>query len=576
METKVSKIVSEKASLIWSIADKLVGVYKPHEYGDVILPLTVLKRFDSVLADTKNKVFKMAKKYPETFAQRDFILKETAGQKFYNTSKYDFKRLLDDPDNIEENFYNYINGYSDEVKDIIKNFDLNRQIKKMASNGILYQVIDTFNSEKANLHPDYVSNIEMGYIFEEIIRRFNELSNEDAGQHYTPREVIELMVNLIFEDEEELADSSKIKTVYDGACGTGGMLTAAMEYAKKLNSSSRMLCYGQELNAQTYAICKADMLIKGEDSNNIRHGNTLSGDLFPGETFDYIIMNPPFGIEWKNEKAEVLKEAEKGSDGRFPAGTPAISDSQLLFLQNAISKMKPEGSKVAIIHNGSALFKGDAGSGESEIRRYVIENDLLDCIIQLPNDMFYNTGIATYIWILSNKKPGHRAGKVQLINASEFYNKMRKSLGNKRNELSKEHIDNITKIYGDFVENEYSKIFDNEFFGYRKVTVLQPELNEDGTPKKNKKGEYIPNKELTDTENIPLQETIEDYMNREVIPFAKYAYIDESKTKIGYEISFTKYFYKYQEPRKTEEIMKEILELDKKLDGVLKELQEDE
>ena len=574
--SSVTKIVSEKASLIWSIADKLVGVYKPHEYGDVILPLTVLKRFDSVLSDKKDKVLEMAKKYPETFAKRDFILKETADQKFYNTSKYDFKRLLDDPDNIEENFYNYINGYSDEVKDIIKNFDLNKQIEKMASNGILYQVIDTFNSEKANLHPNYVSNIEMGYIFEEIIRRFNELSNEEAGQHYTPREVIELMVNLIFEDEEELADSSKIKTVYDGACGTGGMLTAAMEYAKKLNSSSRMLCYGQELNAQTYAICKADMLIKGEDSNNIRHGNTLSGDLFPGETFDYIIMNPPFGIEWKNEKNAVLKEAEKGSDGRFPAGTPAISDSQLLFLQNAVSKMKPEGSKVAIIHNGSALFKGDAGSGESEIRRYVIENDLLDCIIQLPNDMFYNTGIATYIWILSNKKPGHRTGKVQLINASEFYNKMRKNLGSKRNELSKEHIDNITKIYGNFVENEYSKIFDNEYFGYRKVTVLRPELNEDGTPKKNKKGEYIPSKELTDTENIPLQEKIEDYMNREVIPFAKYAYIDESKTKIGYEISFTKYFYKYQEPRKTEEIMKEILELDKKLDGVLKELQEDE
>lgn len=574
--SNITKIVSEKASLIWSIADKLVGVYKPHEYGDVILPLTVLKRFDSVLSDTKDKVLEMAKKYPETFAKRDFILKETAGQKFYNTSKYDFKKLLDDPDNIEENFYNYINGYSDEVKDIIKNFDLNKQIEKMAGNGILYQVIDTFNSEKANLHPNYVSNIEMGYIFEEIIRRFNELSNEEAGQHYTPREVIELMVNLIFEDEEDLSDSSKIKTVYDGACGTGGMLTASMEYAKKLNSSSRMLCYGQELNAQTYAICKADMLIKGEDSNNIRHGNTLSGDLFPGETFDYIIMNPPFGIEWKNEKAAVLKEAEKGSDGRFPAGTPAISDSQLLFLQNAVSKMKPEGSKIAIVHNGSALFKGDAGSGESEIRRYVIENDLLDCIIQLPNDMFYNTGIATYIWILSNKKPGHRVGKVQLINASEFYNKMRKNLGSKRNELSKEHIDNITKIYGDFVENEYSKIFENEYFGYRKVTVLQPELNEDGTPRKNKKGEYIPNKELTDTENIPLQETIEDYMNREVIPFAKYAYIDESKTKIGYEISFTKYFYKYQEPRKTEDIMNEILELDKKLDGVLKELQENE
>jgi len=574
--SNITKIVSEKASLIWSIADKLVGVYKPHEYGDVILPLTVLKRFDSVLSDTKDKVLEMAKKYPETFAKRDFILKETAGQKFYNTSKYDFKKLLDDPDNIEENFYNYINGYSDEVKDIIKNFDLNKQIEKMAGNGILYQVIDTFNSEKANLHPSYVSNIEMGYIFEEIIRRFNELSNEEAGQHYTPREVIELMVNLIFEDEEDLADSSKIKTVYDGACGTGGMLTASMEYAKKLNSSLRMLCYGQELNAQTYAICKADMLIKGEDSNNIRHGNTLSGDLFPGETFDYIIMNPPFGIEWKNEKSAVLKESEKGRDGRFPAGTPAISDSQLLFLQNAVSKMKAEGSKIAIVHNGSALFKGDAGSGESEIRRYVIENDLLDCIIQLPNDMFYNTGIATYIWILSNKKSGHRVGKVQLINASDFYNKMRKNLGSKRNELSKEHIDNITKIYGDFAENDYSKIYENEYFGYRKVTVLQPELTEDGTPKTNKKGEYIPNKKLTDTENIPLQETIEDYMNREVIPFTKYAYIDESKTKIGYEISFTKYFYKYQEPRKTEEIMNEILELDRKLDGVLKELQENE
>ena len=573
MERQISKIVNEKASLIWSIADKLVGVYKPHEYGDVILPLTVLKRFDSVLANTKDRVLKMAKKYPESFAKRDFILKEAAGQKFYNTSKYDFKKLLDDPDNIEENFYDYISGYSDEVKDIIKNFDLIKQIEKMANNGILYQVIDTFNSEKANLHPNYVSNIEMGYIFEEIIRRFNELSNEEAGQHYTPREVIELMVNLIFTDEDDLADSSKIKTVYDGACGTGGMLTAVMEYVKNLNSSARILCYGQELNEQTYAICKADMLIKGENPNNIKHGNTLSGDLFPGETFDYIIMNPPFGIEWKNERAAVLKEAEKGSDGRFPAGVPAISDSQLLFLQNAVSKMKPEGSKVAIIHNGSALFKGDAGSGESEIRRYVIENDLLDCIIQLPNDLFYNTGIATYIWILSNKKTGHRVGKVQLINASEFYNKMRKSLGSKRNELSKEHIDNITKIYGDFVENEYSKIFENEYFGYRKVTVLQPELNEDGTPKKNKNGEYIPNKELTDTENIPLLETIEDYISREVLPFAKYAYIDESKTKIGYEISFTKYFYKYQEPRKTEDIMKEILELDKKLDGVLKELQ---
>lgn len=571
----ITKNVRDKANLIWSVADKLTGVYKPHEYGDVILPLTVLKRFDSVLSDTKSRVLEASKKFPETFAQRDFILKETSGQNFYNTSKYDFKKLLDDPANIEENFYNYLDGYSKEVTDIVENFDLKRHIQKMANNNILYTVIEAFNQKNANLHPNEVSNIEMGYIFEEIIRRFSEAHNEEAGQHYTPREVIELMVNIVFEDQNDLADSSKIKTVYDGACGTGGILSASMEYASKLNNSSKMIVYGQEINDQTYAICKADMLIKGEDSNNIRKGNTLSDDKFPGEKFDFIMMNPPFGREWKSEKNAVETEAKKGVNGRFPAGTPAISDSQLLFLENAVSKMKPEGSKIAIIHNGSALFKGDAGSGESEIRRYVIENDLLDCIIQLPNDLFYNTGIATYIWILNNKKPEHRQGKVQLINANNLYKKMRKNLGNKRNEMTKEHIDEITKIYGDFVENEISKIYDNDFFGYRKVTVLQAKVDENGCKIKNKKGEYIQDKDKgTDTETIPLQEDIREYMEREVLPFAPNSYIDNSKTKIGYEISFTKYFYKYQEPRSTKEIMAEILELDKKLDGVLKELQE--
>ncbi len=570
----LTSVVREKANLIWSIADKLTGVYKPHEYGDVILPLTVLKRFDSVLSDTKSKVLEASKKYDETFAQRDFILKETSGQNFYNTSKYDLKKLLDDPANIEENFYNYLDRYSKEVTDIVENFDLKRHIQKMANNNILYTVIETFNQKNANLHPNEVSNIEMGYIFEEIIRRFSEAHNEEAGQHYTPREVIELMVNIVFEDQNDLADSSKIKTVYDGACGTGGILSASMEYASKLNNSSKMIVYGQEINDQTYAICKADMLIKGEYSNNIRKGNTLSDDKFPGEKFDFIMMNPPFGREWKSEKNAVETEAKKGVNGRFPAGTPAISDSQLLFLENAVSKMKPEGSKIAIIHNGSALFKGDAGSGESEIRRYVIENDLLDCIIQLPNDLFYNTGIATYIWILNNKKPEHRQGKVQLINANNLYKKMRKSLGNKRNEMSREHIDEITKIYGDFVENDISKIYDNDFFGYRKVTVLQAKIDEKGNKEMNKKGDYIQDKEKeTDTEIIPLQEDIHDYMEREVLPFAPNSYIDNSKTKIGYEISFTKYFYKYQEPRTTKEIMSEILELDKKLDGVLKELQ---
>lgn len=571
----LTSVVSEKANLIWSIADKITGVYKPHEYGDVILPLTVLKRFDDVLADTKDEVVEAAKRFPETFAQRDMILKETSKQKFYNTSKYDFKKLLDDPSNIEINLYNYINGYSSEVQDIITNFELERHIKRMANNGILYCTIEAFNSKNANLSPKEVSNIEMGYIFEEIIRRFSESHNEEAGQHYTPREVIELMVNIVFEDQEDLADSSKIKTVYDGACGTGGILSAAMEYASKLNKSSKMIVYGQELNEQTYAICKADMLIKGQEASNIRHGNTLSDDLFPSDKFDYIMMNPPFGREWKNEKVAVEKEAKLGAEGRFPAGTPAISDSQLLFLQNAISKMNPEGSKIAIIHSGSALFKGDAGSGESEIRRYVIENDLLDCIIQLPNDLFYNTGIATYIWVLSNKKPAHRHGKVQLINASSYYQKMRKPLGNKRNEMTKEHIDEITKIYGDFIESKASKIFENEYFGYRKVTVLQPELDENGNIVTNKKGELVPNKELTDIETIPLIEDTKEYMECEVNPFAPNAWIDDNKTKVGYEISFTKYFYEYKEPRKTEEIMKEILELDAKLDGVLKELRDE-
>lgn len=575
MEKQLSKVVNEKANLIWSIAGKIQQVYKPHEYGDVILPLTVLKRFDDVLSNTKEEVLEASEKYPETFAQRDMILKATSKQNFYNTSKYDFEKLLDDPNNIEINFYNYINGYSSEVHDIIENFDLERHIKRMANNNVLYTTIEAFNAKNANLHPNEVSNIEMGYIFEEIIRRFSESHNEEAGQHYTPREVIELMVNIVFEDEKDLANSSKIKTVYDGACGTGGILSAAMEYASTLNSSSRMLVYGQELNEQTYAICKADMLIKGQDANNIRHGNTLSGDLFPTDKFDYIMMNPPFGREWTNEKSAVEKEAKEGVNGRFPAGTPAISDSQLLFLQNAISKMKPEGSKVAIIHNGSALFKGDAGSGESEIRRYVIENDLLDCIIQLPNDLFYNTGIATYIWILSNKKPAHRQGKVQLINASSFFQKMRKPLGNKHNEMTREQIAKITKIYGDFVESKISKIYENEFFGYRKVTVLQPKLDDKGNIMMDKKGNPVVNKELTDTEIIPLTDNIEDYMTRIVKPFAPNSWIDNSKTKLGYEISFNKYFYEYKEPRKTEEIMKEILDLDTKLDGVLRELQDE-
>lgn len=570
--SNITKIVSEKASLIWSIADKLTGIYKPHEYGDVILPLTVLKRFDSVLSDTKSKVLEASKKFPETFAQRDFILKETSGQNFYNTSEYDFKKLLDDPANIEINFYNYINGYSKEVIDIIENFDLKRHIEKMANNNILYTVIEAFNQKNANLHPNEVSNIEMGYIFEEIIRRFSEAHNEEAGQHYTPREVIELMVNIVFEDQDDLADSSKIKTVYDGACGTGGILSASMEYASKLNSSSKMIVYGQEINDQTYAICKADMLIKGEDPNNIRKGNTLSDDKFPGEKFDFIMMNPPFGREWKREKSAVEAEAKKGVDGRFPAGTPAIDDSQLLFLQNAISKMKPEGSKIAIIHNGSALFKGNPESGESEIRRMVLENDLLDCIIQLPTDMFYNTGITTYIWVLSNNKSEHRKGKVQLIDASSLYKTMRKPLGNKNKELTKEHIKKITELYGEFIENDLSKIYCNAHFGFKRIVINHGNLLPNGCLETNNKGVPIINKSKgNDVEIVPLDIDLNEYLNQEVKPYFPDFIIDESKSKIGYEIPFTKMFFKYELPRKSTDILMEIKELDKELDKALED-----
>lgn len=570
--------VKEKANLIWSVADKLTWLYKPHEYWEVILPLTVLKRFDEVLSDTKEKVLEEAKKYPETFAQRDMLLKKASWQKFYNTSKYDFKKLLDDPENIEANLYNYINGYSTEVKDIMEKFWFENHIKRMAEGKVLFSVIETFNSKNANLHPTEVSNIEMGYIFEEVIRRFSESHNEDAGQHYTPREVIELMVNIVFTDEEDLTDSSNIKTVYDWACWTWGILSAAMEYTLKLNSSSTMYVYGQELNKQTFAICKADMLIKGQDEKNIRRWNTLSWDLFPWERFDYIMMNPPFWREWKNEKTEVDKEAKLWVWGRFPVGTPAISDSQLLFLMNAVSKMKkPEewGWKIAIIHNGSALFKWDAESGESEIRRYIIERDLLDCIIQLPNDLFYNTWIATYIRVLSNRKPEHRKGKVQLIDASSFYEKMRKSLGNKRVEITTEQIEEITRIYWDFKPSEFSKIYDNDFFWYYKVGVLKPELDDNWNPVLDKKGNPVADKSFSDTEIIPFQEDKEEYMNREVRPFIKGAFIDEKKTKVWYEISFTKYFYKYQEPRKTEDILNEIMELDKKLEWALHDLRDE-
>lgn len=572
----LSTNINEKAALIWAIADKLTGVYKPHEYGEVILPLTVIRRFDCILADTKNAVLEKYESV-KTIPMRDVLLKKAAGGlDFYNTSKFTFEKLLDDPDNIEANFRDYLNGFSENVQDIIEKFKFDGHITTMANKGILYIVIKEFTTPKANLHPDVISNLEMGYIFEEIIRRFSEAHNEDAGQHYTPREVIRLMVNILFNDDSDVLSGSNVaKTIYDPACGTGGMLSVAEEYLHELNQSTELLAFGQEINDQTFAICKADMLIKGNNANYIKDGNTLSDDQFEGNTFDYIISNPPFGREWKNEKAKVEAEAKRGFAGRFGAGLPAASDGQMLFLMTAISKMKGPaqgGSRIAIIHNGSPLFTGDAGSGSSNIRKYILENDLLEAIIALPNDIFYNTGIATYIWVLSNKKAGtKREGKVQLINANGLYEKRRKALGNKRNDIPESAIAEITRLYGEFIETEISKIFDNEDFGYTKITVERPLRDENGELIL-KKGKKQPDSSLRDTESVPLKEDIDEYFKREVLPFAPDAWINEKKSVVGYEIPFTRYFYKYEAPKPSAEIMAEILELEKELDGSLAEV----
>ena len=570
-----SSTINQKADLIWAIADKLTGVYKPHEYGEVILPLTVIRRFDCILSDTKDAVLQ---KYEavKNMPMKDILLKKASGFEFYNTSKYTFEKLISDPDNIEDNFKDYLNGFSENVRNIIEKFKFDGHIATMAEKGILYIVIKEFAGERGNLHPNEISNLEMGYIFEEIIRKFSEAHNEDAGQHYTPREVIQLMVNILFYDDNDVLSGNNVaKTIYDPACGTGGMLSVAEEYLHSLNASTELVSFGQELNDQTFAICKSDMLIKGNNADFIKNGNTLSDDQFKGQTFDYILSNPPFGREWKNEKPVIDEEAKLGFGGRFGPGLPAQGDGQLLFLLTAISKMKDisqGGSRIAIIHNGSPLFTGDAGSGPSEIRKYLIENDMLEAIIALPNDLFYNTGIATYIWVISNKKAGSvREGKVQLINANNLYEKRRKSLGNKRNDISEEQIAEITRIYGDFKENEISKIFDNSDFGYTKIVVERPLKDESGKPVL-KKGKPQPDADLRDTENVPLKENIEDYFAREVLPFVPDAWIDTKKSKVGYEIPFTRYFYKYEAPKPSVDIMSEILKLENELAGSLDEV----
>lgn len=573
--------VAEKANLIWAIADKLTGVFKPHQYGEIILPLTVIRRFDSVLEATKPQVLEIWKKRQGS-PMLDGLLKTASGHAFYNASPFTFKSLLEAPADIGDNFRAYCNGFSDNARQILERFkSFWPHVETMLEKNILYLTLKEFTTEKADLHPDRVSNLEMGYVFEELIRRFSEAHNEDAGQHYTPREVIELMVSLALTGDSSLRESQRAtRSIYDPACGTGGMLSVAQEHIQKLNPHMRLVLAGQELNDETFAICKADMLIKGAEAEGIRPGNTLSNDQFEQDKFDYILSNPPFGREWKNEEQAVKQEAAR-ENSRFH-GLPSIRDSQMLFLQTVADKLKDTG-RAAVIQNGSPLFAGDAGSGPSEIRRWLLESDLLEAIVALPNDIFYNTGIATYIWLFNKNKEARRRGKVQLINAAGLFEKRRKSLGNKRNDIPQWAIEAICQLYGDFSESKISKIFDSKDFGYTRITVERPYPPDSPhwaeVKALQKQGKKLPKKlqdhadpALRDTENVPLKEDVEEYFRREVQPHAPEAWLALDKSQVGYEIPFGRYFYEYEAPRPAAELALEIQEMERQLAGRLGEL----
>ena len=567
----------EKANFIWQVADDILrGAFKAHEYGDVILPFVVLRRLDLVLEPQKDAVIKQFDEFKESLDEERLtpILRQAAGGiNFYNHSFYDLRRLAQDSKNIELNFNNYLNGYSRNVREIIENFQLEKIITKLVKNDLLYQLVEMFTG--VDLSPRDVTNHEMGYIFEELLRRFSEMSNETAGEHYTPREVIRLMVSLMFaEHKDDLKGKGIIRTVFDPAAGTGGMLVTAKEYIHdEINPDVEVVMYGQELNEQTYAIAKSDVLIMGENAENIRNQSSFSRDQFKGQRFSYMLSNPPFGVSWVKEENFIKNEAND-PHGRFTAGTPRTSDGALLFLQHMISKMEAGGSRIAIIFNGSPLFTGDAGGGESNIRKWIIENDWLEAVVAMPTEIFYNTGIATYIWMVTNRKPKHRKGKVQLINAAEgFAAPMRKSLGNKRQYFTDDHIQQITKIYADFAESKVCKVFDNEDFGYTKVTVERPLGEEGGKKKEMKKGSGSKaDLALRDYEKIPLKDDIDAYFEREVKPHVPDAWMDRSKDKVGYEISFTKYFYEYQPLRSLAEIKADILKLEAETEGLLGEI----
>ena len=572
LQQRTAVNIQEKANLIWAIADKLVGTYKPHEYGNVILPMCVIKRFSDTLAGTKERVIAKNKELDSKNIQvKDGFLRAASGYDFYNVSPFTFEGLLSDAENIADNFRSYLNHFSVNVIDVIEKFEFDKEITKLSNNGILYNVISEFCSKKAYMGADEISAVDMGYIFEELVRKFSESYDEHAGAHFTARDIIYLMAEvLVAPQKNDLQEEGITATMYDMAMGTSQMLDCLSEKLLQIDAEAQLTEFGQELNEQTYAIAKANMLIKGGDADNMKHGNTLSDDKFDGYKFDYIISNPPFGIEWKNEKAAVEQEHKRGEMGRFGAGLPAVGDSQQLFMLNGVAKLKETG-RMAIIQNGSPLFKGDAGSGESNIRGYLLENDWLEAIIQIPNDMFYNTGIATYIWIISKDKSADRAGKVQLIDASKCCVKRRKPLGNKRNEFTDDCIKLITEAYNAFADGVYTneaglevevKIKQNEDFKYSKVTVEQP-LCDDSGKSVLKKGKPTADASKRDTESIPWSEPIEEYMQKNVYPYAPEAWIDEKKTKIGYEIPFTREFYKYVAPRKSEEIFAHLQELEK-------------
>ena len=574
--TAVGANIAEKAAMIWNVADMLRGPFKPHEYGLVILPMTVVKRFHDCLLPTHQAVLDTYEKVKK-LQVIDGFLQKASGYQFYNTSRFTFETLLADPDNIESNFRDYLSGFSANAQDVLAKFDFDNIIKRMVESNTLYLVIKEFGSEKGYLGPDKISAVDCGYIFEDLVRRFSESFGEEAGAHFTSRDIIYLMTDLLL-SEADLDTSSM--TVYDMAMGTSQMLSCMEERIHELNSDIEVTCFGQEFNPSTFAIAKADMMIRGGDPNNMRFGDTLSEDQFPGFTFQYIISNPPFGIDWKREQKAVEAEAARGEMGRFAPGLPKISDGQQLFVLNGLAKLANKG-KMAIIQNGSPLFSGDAGSGPSNIRQYILENDWLDCIIQLSTDMFMNTGISTYIWVLSKDKPAHRAGKVQLIDACHCFEPRRKSIGTKRNDITDACRELIVTAYGEFANGKVygdknsiyceSKVFESVEFGYNKIVVERPQRDEAGNILL-KRGKPVPDTSLRDTENVPLVQDIDAYFAREVLPYAPDAWIDHSKTKVGYEIPMTRYFYEYQAPEAVEDIVARITALEQDISAGLAEL----